>query len=419
MEATYRMRIGSLDVHKRNVVGHILDVFFDENNEISAKSLHVKVFSRSLTGLSELAEFLREYEVEKVVMESSGPYGLKVYYFLDSEGFDVWMVPARDNKPNNQKKTDVEDAKRLARRFVAGAVRAYKLPSDPKIRALRRYTRTRKKLVDQAVALKNAIIRIFDEACIDIKRVFSDFGKGMLVFLEGFIRGESLDAITRKWPRLARKRELLEEIMKVRLDEASIVVLRSNLRILKVILKEIESLDRRIESILAKLSSDVEVLLTIPGVGLVSCAIILAEIGDIRRFPSTKKLASYAGLVPTVYQSGGKTVYGRIRSECNRRLRWILYEVANNAIRSSRALREFYDRLVRNGKAHKQAVIAVARKIAVAIWHMLMKRVPWRERVRKSVRLPKKRRLSRITVREAMELLREAGYIVIKARGCL
>ena len=412
------MTVGSLDVHKRYVVGYVLDVFFDENEKkFVAENRAIKRVSRSLTGLGELADFLREFNVNTVVMESSGPYGLKVYYFLESENFDVWMIPARDNKSESGKKTDVEDAKRLARKFVAGSIRAYKLPSDPKIRALRTYVRTRKKLIDQLVALKNMIVKTFDEACVDIKAVFSDFGKGFLVFLEGYLRGESLDEIIGRWPRLGKKKEMLESLMKVRLDEASLASLSSYLRIAKAVLREVEKLDARIENLLVEFSDDIGLLLTVPGVGLKSAAVILAEIGDIRRFASAKKLASYAGLVPTVYQSGEKLIYGKLRGECNRRLRWILYEVALNAIKVSPWLKSFYERLVSRGKARKQALIAVARKIAVGIWHILMKRVRWKEMIRKNVRLPRKRRISRITVREAIELLREAGYIVTKARS--
>jgi len=413
-------RIGSLDIHKRSVVCHVLDVFFDENeNRFVAESRALKKTSRSLVGLSDLAEFLKEFNVKQVVMESSGPYGLKVYYFLESEGFDVYMVPAQDNKPRRGKKTDVEDAKRLARNFVANSIRAYKLPSDPKIRSLRIYVRSRKKLVDKLVAVKNMIIKTFDEACIDIKSVFSNFGKGFLAFLEAYLKGESLDAIIRKWPRFGKKREKLEEILRTRLDEASLITLSSYLRLMKVLMKEISRLDAHIESLLAEFSKEVGLLLTIPGVGLKSAAVIISEIGDIKRFASPKKLASYAGLVPTVYQSGGKTVYGKLRRECNRRLRWILYEVAINAVKVSPWLRSFYERLILRGKARKQALIAVARKIAVGVWHILMRDVPWKERLQRSICLPKKRRVSRVAVREALRILREAGYIVIKARGAL
>ena len=97
--------IDSLDIHKRSVVGHVLNVFFDKNeNKFVAESRAAKQVPRTLTGLGDLADFLREFNVHTVVMESSGPYSLVVYYFLESEGFDVWMVPARDNKSGSGKR---------------------------------------------------------------------------------------------------------------------------------------------------------------------------------------------------------------------------------------------------------------------------------------------------------------------------
>ena len=96
--------------------------------------------------------------------------------------------------------------------------------------------------------------------------------------------------------------------MKTRLSEASLISLNSYLIIATTIMKEIEKLDARIESLLVKFSDEIRLLLTVPGVGLKSGAVILAEIGNIKRFASAKKLASYAGLVPTVYQSGDEII---------------------------------------------------------------------------------------------------------------
>lgn len=410
------MRICGLDIHKRKIVAYILDVSVGDSggSEIEAKTLHVRFFNRSLVGLGELVEFLKEYGVEKVVMESTGPYGVSVYYFLDSEGFDVYMVNARDNKSVNQKKTDRYDAERLARRFVAGTVRAYKLPSDRRVRDLRSLVRLRKKLVEQRASLKNMIIRIFDEACIDIKEAFSDIGKGALIFIDGYIKGRDLDDIIRRWPRLAKRRDVLRRIMSVKLSASSVLALKTILEILKKLDDEIDRLDRCIENILVGFREEVELLLTIPGVGIKAAAVILSEIGDIKRFSSPKKLASYAGVVPEVYQSGDKVVYGGLRKDCNKRLRWILYEVSLQAKESSPRLKEFYERLLSRGKAKKQAIVAVARKIIVAIWHILTRHVPWNEAVKKSIPTPKKHRVSRMTIREALEVLRNAGYIVIK-----
>ncbi len=356
------MRVCGLDVHKSFIIAYIFDVFFkkDENGKpvIEAVEAAWGRFERTWGELDRLAEFLDKNETKTVVMESSGPYAYMVYMALENVGFDMWMAHPRDNKTNNQQKTDKLDAERLVKKFVVKEIRAYKLPTDPKIIKLKRLTRFRMKMVSRLVSIKNEIRKLRNK-----------------------------------------------------LDDALTFELKSLLRLLREVKRQIENVENRIESALSDFERDATLLTTIPGVGLQSAAVILAEIGGISRFASPRRLASYAGLVPSVYQSGDKTTYGKLRSDCNRRLRCVLYQIALKAIRYSPRLRNFYERLRRRGKAHKQAVIAVARKIAVAIWHILTKAVAWNEKLKRGY-VPKKRRFKRITLKEGLRILRELGYEV-------
>ena len=121
--------VSSLDIHKKSVVSNVLNVFFDKNeNKFTAENRAVRRVPRTLTDLGDLVVFLREFNVHTVIMESSGPYGLMVYYFLESEGFDVWMVLAQDNKSRGGKKTDIEDAKRLARTLLLARLEPISFP---------------------------------------------------------------------------------------------------------------------------------------------------------------------------------------------------------------------------------------------------------------------------------------------------
>ncbi len=411
------MRVCGLDVHKSFIIAYIFDVFFekDENGKpvIEAVEAAWGRFERTWGELDRLAEFLDKNETKTVVMESSGPYAYMVYMALENVGFDMWMAHPRDNKTNNQQKTDKLDAERLVKKFVVKEIRAYKLPTDPKIIKLKRLTRFRMKMVSRLVSIKNEIRKLLDEVGIDLKKAFSTLGKGAAAIIDGLVRGLSIDAIISSNPSLAKKRDEIEKILELRnkLDDALTFELKSLLRLLREIKRQIENVENRIESALSDLERDATLLTTIPGVGLQSAAVILAEIGGISRFASPRRLASYAGLVPSVYQSGDKTTYGKLRSDCNRRLRCVLYQIALKAIRYSPRLRNFYERLRRRGKAHKQAVIAVARKIAVAIWHILTKAVAWNEKLKRGY-VPKKRRFKRITLKEGLRILRELGYEV-------
>ncbi len=132
---------------------------------------------------------------------------------------------------------------------------------------------------------------------------------------------------------------------------------------------QVHRIDRQIQ-VIAKKYAQVPCLTAIPGIGIFSALLILAEIGEIARFPSAKQLVSYAGLAPGVYQSA-ETRHGRgITRQGSRYLRWILGQNAQHAIRRPGPLRQTYLRLSK-GKGHGKAVVAVARKLLVGIYAVL------------------------------------------------
>ena len=97
---------------------------------------------------------------------------------------------------------------------------------------------------------------------------------------------------------------------------------------------------------------------------------LLAEMGDVRRFRTKEALCSYAGLVPRVRESAGKAARGGITRQGSSRLRWIMVEAAQTATRSSAAVQRYYERLLR--KKHKHvARVAVARKLLIAVYALL------------------------------------------------
>jgi transposase len=120
----------------------------------------------------------------------------------------------------------------------------------------------------------------------------------------------------------------------------------------------------------AKQDKRAEWLMTIPGIGECSAMMLLAEIGDIRRFQDKEALCSYAGLVPRVRESAGKAARGGITRQGSPWMRWILVEAAQVATRCSPAAKRYYERLAR--KKHKHvARVALARKLLIAVYALL------------------------------------------------
>ena len=152
---------------------------------------------------------------------------------------------------------------------------------------------------------------------------------------------------------------------------------------------QIEDVEKRLQQLM-KAVPGADLLRTLPPVGLILSAVLALEIGDVSRFPSAEHLASYAGLVPGVTSSGGKTSMGQVGGNVNRMLKWALVEAANLGVLQQRRLAHthafrLYQR-IHTRKNHQKAVVAVARHFAEAAYWVLRKQEAYRE--------PKSRSLS-------------------------
>ena len=119
----------------------------------------------------------------------------------------------------------------------------------------------------------------------------------------------------------------------------------------------------------AKADPRVKILRTLPGVGEFTALVMLAEIGDISRFASARKLASWAGLTPTVRGSDLTVRHGHISKQGSAWLRWVLNQAAQTAKRSPQFAATYSNIAKRRGK--KIATIAIARKLLTRAYHLL------------------------------------------------
>ena len=117
---------------------------------------------------------------------------------------------------------------------------------------------------------------------------------------------------------------------------------------------------------------EVKLLITIPGISYLSALTIMAEIGDIARFPTAKKLMGYAGVVPSTYASGGKVRHGKIIKQGSSWLRYVLIEAAHHQLHCTKrkGLAEYYNG-IKDRKGGKAAAVATARKLCAVIFRVL------------------------------------------------
>jgi len=151
---------------------------------------------------------------------------------------------------------------------------------------------------------------------------------------------------------------------------------------LTLIERQIQAAERELVELLKRprFQAPAAILTTFPGVGLVTVATVLAEVGDFHRFTHRKAIARYAGLNPTVHASGGKNCTGHIAKAGPPDLRWILQQAAWTAIRVEPSLKRMWLKIGRSA-GKKAAAVAVARKMLTWMWYAVREGKPYRSHV--------------------------------------
>jgi transposase len=158
-------------------------------------------------------------------------------------------------------------------------------------------------------------------------------------------------------------------------------VRKTSTRRIRELNRHIDAIENRIKKLIIKdeaLNHDYEILNTIPGVNFVTAAVILAELGDLRRFERARQISAFAGLSPRIHDSGS-SVKGK-QHMCkfgNRRVRQALYLSAVSAMRFCPSLRKCYQRLLLEGKSKMNAIGAVMRKLLVLMRALLIADEPY------------------------------------------
>ncbi|MFQ5881617.1 MAG: IS110 family transposase [Candidatus Methylomirabilales bacterium] len=247
-----------------------------------------------------------------------------------------------------QVKTDAIDAHTLAQLLRAGLIPRAHIPS-PDTRRLRELLRQRLFLVRLRTMLKNRIHTRLDRYHVPRPTVSDLFGK--------------------------RGRQYLSRVL---LPPGAQELLAQDLRLLERLSAEIAQTEQWLQGALGR-DRRVEVLRTVPGLGRLLAAVIALEIDVIRRFARPAKLVAYAGLAPSTHASGGRIAHGRLLKQSNKWLRWALVEAAWVAVRHDPYFRSHFGRRCR-AKGPQTAIVAVARRLAEVIWHVLAEDRPYEVR---------------------------------------
>ena len=334
----------------------------------------VSTHSTMTRSLSELANHLLALGIERVVMEATSDYWKPVFYLLEAHGLQPWLVNARDVKHlPGRPKTDVLDSVWMCKVAERQMLRASFVPPHP-IRQLRDLTRYRIDLIGERGAEKNRVEKLLEDACIKLSVVASDiFGVSGRAMMAALIAGERDPKVLAQMARSRMRTKIgqLEEAFNGHFDAHHRFLLTRMLARIDAIDADIAAIDAEIETHLAPFASAAARLDDIPGIGPVSAAIIIAEIGtDMTRFPTAGHLCSWAKFSPGIKSSAGKSKGNGSTGHGNRYLARVLGEAAVGAARTDTFLGARYRRIAkRRGK--KRAIVAIGRSMLVIIWHLL------------------------------------------------
>jgi transposase len=361
-------RCCGLDVHRKSVTACLL--ITAEGRAHPRKE--IRTFPTMPADLLALGDWLATAGVTHIAMESTGVYWKPLWAVLEDR-FALLLVNAQHVKAVPGRKTDVKDAEWLADLLRHGLLRASFVP-DAEQRELRDLTRLRTVRVRARAAELNRLQATLEKAGLKLAVVVSQIdGVSARLILEAILGGEE-DAATLAdlaKGRLRAKRADLERALAAIPNAHYQWLIAEHLAMLDDLEEVIGRLDALIAEELAPFADELERLQTIPGVKQRVAEGILAEVGhDVARFPTSKHLASWAGLCPGNDQSAGKRRSGTTRKG-DPWLRSLLCESANAVGRTKGTyLSAQYHRLVTQRGKHK-ATIAVAHSILVRAYCLL------------------------------------------------
>jgi len=306
---------------------------------------------------------------------------MPVYNLLEADDRTVLLVNAQHVQALPGRKTDTKDSEWLADLLRHGLLRGSFIPPAA-IRELRDLTRYRKTLVQERSREANRVQKLLEGANIKLAAVATNvLGVSGRQMLDAIIAGEEAPAALAEFARASLRKKLpqLRQALEGRVKPHHRLLLTQLLGHIDYLTTAIAEIEQEVERCLAPFAEAVTLLQTIPGIGAIAAAAIIAEIGvDMARFPSAKHLASWAGVCPGNRESGGKRLSGKARTG-NAWLRGILGEVAWAGARTRQSYFSAQMRRLARKRGTKHALLAVAHSVLVTIYHVLRTKRPYRD----------------------------------------
>jgi len=372
----------------------------------NGKKLFYLRFAMNAGGFSELLKAMIKFteHVTEITaaMESTGCYHINLFSFLSSEGVSCVVVNpllitnfARLSL--RKTKTDKKDAQTIAQFLLANEKSLSAIAFSQDTQDIKDLSRERESMTVLISGMKNDIKRLLQGTFPELEKLCSPYGETMLHFLKRFPSARLVRAAKQRdiekaliCPDEKRKRVMVsaEDIIaaaktsvassgaakELILSEKISTLLylqKKNERITEVLIKTCESL----------MIEELDIIRSIDGVNDITGSTFLAEIGDINKFTSYKHIIAFAGLDPSIHQSGQYVGRSTISKRGNRHLRRIIFLMTLCAVRCKNAFREYFLRRKQEGLPPKKAILATSHKLIRVIFAMLSNKTLFRKGV--------------------------------------
>ena len=348
-------------------------------------------FTNDNDGFLQFMSKLSSFEKDELIigLESTAHYGNNLLMFLVPKGFKVVVInPIQTStmRKNNirKTKTDKVDTYIVCKTLMMQPHRFVTL-YDLGIIQLKNLGRFRQKTVKQRTRLKIQLTSYVDQVFPELQYFFKSgiHHKGCYALLKEAPSPETIASM-----HLTHLSHLLssnshghfkkETAVELRILAQKSVGTSDNSLSIQICqsIAQIELLDSQLEQIEAEMTDIVRsldsVIMTIPGIGYVNGGMILGEIGDIHRFSQPCKLLAFAGLDPSVYQSGNfQAKHTKMSKRGSRVLRYALINAAHNVVNNNQTFKTYYDQKMSEGRTHYNALGHCAGKLIRIIYKML------------------------------------------------
>jgi len=370
-------RCAGLDVHRDSVMATVRL----PGERSRQREQHTRGFGSTIAELHALGDWLQGFGVTLVGMEATGIYWRTVFDALEPR-FQCWLLNARHLRNVPGRKSDVIDSAWICQLLEHGLVRPSFVPPR-EIRRLRDLTRLRKAQIEERTRAIQRLEKVLQDAGIKLTSVASKaYSVSARAILEALLAGvrDPAELAELARGRLRAKIPQLQEALRSRFDLAHHGVLVAGLLgHLDSLELAIDNLDQRIAYETEPIAELVELVCTIPGVGLRTGQVLIAECGiDMSIFPSVAHLTSWAGICPGTNSSAGKRYSGKTRRG-SKWLRQALSESAQAAARSKGTYLASHYAQIRGRRGPHKAIGAIRHDILVAYYHIVSDRLPYRE----------------------------------------